>query len=292
MMKHKWLLIDGDFLLTYFWFRGPEVVQQYWMELAALVGYFNIDKVAIAWDSSSKDRRRAHLPDYKCNRIVTPEWREKKPQLKEELLQSLKVLPIRVGHINGLEADDLVWLWRQDRRSIVVSGDKDLWQCLGEHTEIWSPRKHQLVTMAEVQREFGGDTTAMTIQRCLIGDKSDGIKGVDGIGPQRAKVLWTKWSDVLAPLVLQNEVVPAVAGINDRWLDRVIQEKETLQVNWKVMKIGELLTKDDKEESEQFLKQDVKLLDADAARFYVAQKGWFTILREWPRIIQALQRLS
>lgn len=288
-MKHKWLLIDGDFLLTYFWFRGPEVCQQYWLELAALVGYFDIDRVAVAWDSH-KDRRRSHLPDYKCNRIVPPEWREKKPQLKEELMSSFQVLPVRVGHVNGLEADDLVWLWRQNRRSIIVSGDKDLWQCVGEHTEIWSPRRRQLITEAEVKREFCGDTTAMVIQRCLIGDKSDGIKGVDGIGTQRAKALWQKWGNVLQPMVLEDQAPPTDHG--DRWLERVVQEKETLQTNWKVIKIGELLTEEDKEESEQILSQNVKLLDADAARFYVAQKGWFTVLREWPRVVQALQRLS
>ena len=285
----KWLWVDGDYLLTYLWFRGAEVVQQFWLQLAALVVEFGSDRVAVAWDSD-KNRRRQLWDPYKRNRLVPPEWRQEKPQLRQRLRESLVYLPLVQGEVPGLEADDLLWCWQQRRYGLLVSGDHDLWQCLDrEGIAAWSPRHNKCTTQREVDKQFGG-VIAMVIQKCLVGDKSDGVPGVVGVGEVRAKELWAKFAADLIFLVRDRS--PVGMDTEDRWMQQVIADKAVLQRNWQLLRLGELVNTADLEAAENLLQQPIKLFDVAAARNYAATQGWFNVLKEWHHLVKAFQPIS
>jgi 5'-3' exonuclease len=124
----------------------------------------------------------------------------------------------------------------------------------------------------------------------MIGDKSDGIKGVEGIGPKRAKELWEKYSQTLAQLV-QAPDKNCPLSTDDPWLRKVYEDHQTLRLNWRLLKIGELITNTDLEKAENLITEPIKLFNAEVARFYIAQKGWFSVLKEWPQVVKAFQQI-
>lgn len=282
----RWLFVDGDFLIAYLYFRGPEVVQTFWLEVIGLAERLKASKVAIAWDDR-RARRRLLFPDYKRGRPNYGNWQEEKPKIKEEVLESSQYFPVRMGRLPELEADDLIWIWSQKEKAIIVSGDFDLWQCLDEEVTMWMPRQKRFAALEDVRMEYGGNVEAMIFQKCLVGDKSDNIPGVEGIGERRARELWDRHGRSLVEMV-QNGSKPE--GTREKWLKAVLDNREVVLRNWQLMKIDEIIGFDERLLGEHILESPVKF-EATVTRRFAAIKGYHLMFQRWSSLKSVCESL-
>lgn len=285
-MNHRWMFVDGDFMIAYLFFRGPEVAQHFWLEIAHLADKFKVERVAIAWDDR-KGKRRALHPEYKKGRVDLNEWQAKKPIIKAEIMECAPHFPVIMEKMPELEADDLIWIWTRKRNGIIVSGDYDLWQCIHDGVEIWMPRQKRLAGATDVYYEYGGDTLAMVVQRCMIGDRSDNIHGINGIGEKKAMELWAKCGPQIVQMIVEDI---ALDHNGDKWMKMVHDQRETLKHNYKLMKFSELIDDIELHLGESLLEKEVKF-DIESARRYCAWKGWHLIFQKWQPLKVILQRL-
>jgi len=284
----KWLFVDGDYLLAYLYFRGPEVVQTFWLEVASYAERFEVGRVAIAWDDR-KGKRRALYPEYKKGRLNLGNWQNEKPEIKKEVLEFAPHFPVIMGRMPDLEADDLIWIWTRKAEGTIISGDQDLWQCLKEGVNIWMPRPKRLVGEKDLVLEYGGNQNAMLLQRCLIGDRSDNIPGVEGIGEKRARELWDKYGSELVKVAIADAEFD-MEECKDKWLKAIVRSKDIVKRNWLLMKFEMLIEDAELVLGEIILEKEVKF-EIENARRYAAQKGWHLIFQRWNQLVEIYSRL-
>lgn len=102
-----------------------------------------------------------------------------------KLLELLECLPVHIIRLKNVEADDVIAYlcahFPEDQR-IVASGDKDFYQLLNEKTIIYSANKKILITTKDCIEEFGIHPNNFALAKAIVGDKSDNIKGIRGMG--------------------------------------------------------------------------------------------------------------
>ena len=158
------------------------------------------DCIIAVFDAGKKTFRHELLSDYKADRKETPDDLKIQFPILQELLSSLghKVI-IR----EGIEADDLAasiakLAKNQGHNAIILSSDKDLLQILGEGIEILRPitngiSEAEFYNSENFSKEYGFKPSSMADYLAIIGDDSDNIKGIEGLGKIRAKKLLTEF---------------------------------------------------------------------------------------------------
>lgn len=167
-------------------------------------------------DGRGKNFRHEIFPLYKANRDATPE--DLVRQL-EPIQRMVRALGLRLEISDGCEADDciasLAARFSAERPVVIISGDKDLKQCLGPNVFMWDPagREEKLTTEADFMAESGVAPAIWADVQALVGDTSDNIPGVPGIGPKTARTIF--------------EICPSLEDIRDHFvlLPPKIQEK-------------------------------------------------------------------
>ncbi|MBO4301227.1 MAG: DNA polymerase I [Desulfovibrio sp.] len=141
-------------------------------------------------DGHGKTFRHDLYPQYKANRDAPPE--DLIRQI-EPILQMVRGLGFSVEISEGCEADDciasLAARFSARLPVIIVSGDKDLKQCLAPNVFMWDPtsREEKLISAASFTAEKGITPERWPDMQALIGDSIDNIPGVPGIGPKTAE---------------------------------------------------------------------------------------------------------
>jgi len=153
------------------------------------------DYIAAVFDSDKPTFRHEKLPSYKATRQKMPE--EMVPQLPR-IHRIVEALDLPYLRIDGYEADDVIGtLAVQGVRAgldvVLVTGDKDLMQLVGEHVTMLAPGKLRdawdRVTRDEVVEKWGVEPAQIRDLLGLMGDSSDNIPGVPTIGPKTAAQL-------------------------------------------------------------------------------------------------------
>ncbi|CAK7003818.1 MAG: Flap endonuclease Xni [Desulfovibrio sp.] len=148
-------------------------------------------------DGKGPNFRHALYPKYKAQRGPTPEGLV--TQL-EPVRRVLETLGVTVLVSEGCEADDciasLTARFKSERPVVIVGADKDLKQCLDENVVIWDPgsREEKIITLASFREAEGMEPSSWPDFQALIGDSSDNIPGVPGIGPKTASELFKAFS--------------------------------------------------------------------------------------------------
>ena len=167
--------------------------------LVKLLGQYRPDYVAVAFDSPGRGFRGELFPDYKATRQPTPEDLTSQIPRVRELIAAFG---IPVLSADGYEADDVIATlahYAADHADIelrIVSKDKDLEQLLGDR-----------VTMVDVQNDTAMDVAGLLAAKgvrpeqvvdmlTLMGDTSDNVPGVPGIGPKTAAQLISEFGDL------------------------------------------------------------------------------------------------
>ena len=213
-MKKKLLLFDGHSIANRAFYGVPLLTNKDGNYTNAIFGFLNImlsiiekekpDLLGIAFDLSKPTFRHEFSSEYKGNRKGMPEeLRSQMPVLK----QVLGAMHIHMMSKEGFEADDVLGtLAKQGEREgmqvTVVSGDRDLFQITSDHIEIKIPRTKK--TGTEIESFFAKDVeaayevtpTQFIDVKGLMGDPSDNIKGVPGIGEKTAVKLIKEYGSI------------------------------------------------------------------------------------------------
>jgi DNA polymerase-1 len=204
----KWLLIDGFNLAYRCFFAVPELTRADGFPTNALHGWVKSiwkltdqerpDATLVFFDLGGAQDRLALLPEYKAQREEMPEALERQIPVIKALTRALGLVGIEQ---DGVESDDLlasqaVALERAGHDVLVVSSDKDFAQIVNERIKIMLPPPSanpklgwRLLDAAGVEEKFGVPPAQIADYLALIGDTSDNIRGLDGVGPKTA----SKW---------------------------------------------------------------------------------------------------
>ena len=154
------------------------------------------DYVAVAWDKTktATSKRKEIYPEYKAGRTRPPDDFFAQIPLLHELLESFG-WPLL--EMDDYEADDIIGTISvaaadKDIETCVVSGDYDMMQLLSKHTSVYINKKGSDMmrfTESEFEEKYGVKLAQFVDYKALVGDSSDNIPGVRGIGPKAAQSL-------------------------------------------------------------------------------------------------------
>ncbi|WP_110111914.1 5'-3' exonuclease H3TH domain-containing protein [Bacillus sp. CGMCC 1.16541] len=219
-MKETLLLIDGFNLLSRCYFAtsyGREeadlsrnsqglyvnALKVTLQKILQLTKQYEVTHVVVAWDVKRDETKRKGLyADYKGTRGELPE-----PLIQQ--YETLKEVFDKVGipqmSVNFYEADDIIgvfsarWSKEQEQDCLIYSNDRDLLQLLTPHVSqiIAMKRKGEVVyTMDDFKREYDISPSQWIDVKALLGDKSDNIPGVPGVGEKAALPLIQQYGSI------------------------------------------------------------------------------------------------
>lgn len=159
--------------------------------LLKLISDFKPSRAVIVLDSGSKNFRHDIYPEYKANRPPAPDDLVVQLKLIRQAAESLN-FPVLVK--DGYEADDIIATLalkatEQKKEAIIVSSDKDLMQLINSHVKMYDPAKGCFLNHEDVEKKFCVGPSKVRDVQALMGDKTDNIPGVAGIGPKIAAQL-------------------------------------------------------------------------------------------------------
>ena len=149
-------------------------------------------------DAPGKNFRHHAYPKYKANRAAMPdEMRVQMPHIKEVV----GAYRIPILELAGYEADDIIATlatrWERDGAEVViVSGDKDLMQVVSDRVTMLDTMQDKRIGPAEVHAKFGVEPGRVVEVQALMGDSTDNIPGVPGVGEKTAIKLIAQWNDL------------------------------------------------------------------------------------------------
>ena len=205
--EEKVLLIDG---LNLFFrnFSAINAIAPNGAHIGGLGGFLNSlgrlmvnhrpTQVYVFFDGAeSTNRKKRILPEYKkgrgthriTNKFIfrsADEEHEAKLGQLRRLIEYLKFLPVKTVIINGIEADDAIsYVARQlEHKSTIISSDKDFLQIVSDKISVYRPIEKVLYTPSVIKEKYGILPENFIIYKTLLGDKSDNVDGVKGIGPK------------------------------------------------------------------------------------------------------------
>jgi len=172
--------------------------------LVRLLEQHKPDLIAVAWDSSTPTFRHEQYTEYKANRAAFPE--DLVPQLSR-VKEIVGMYHIPCLEVPGYEADDVIGTLakraeREGYEVYCVTPDKDFFQLVSDHVFIYRPSKpgkpEEIVDIQGVHTKFGVDPERVIDVLALIGDTSDNVPGVRGIGEKTAIPLIQEFGTVEA----------------------------------------------------------------------------------------------
>ncbi len=217
--RHHLVIIDAANCLYRAFFAIPPLRTAGGVPTNAAYGFVNMvnkalreerpDHVVVVFDAPGGAPFREELyPEYKAHRDAQPEDLSAQLPAVRELVDAYR-LP--VFEVPGVEADDVIaTLIRQlpaDWRATILSTDKDLMQLVGDRVHLLDTMKDRRYGPAEVTERFGVPPERVLDVRALVGDPSDNIPGVKGIGDKGAAKLIAEWGD-LENLLAHAEEIP------------------------------------------------------------------------------------
>jgi DNA polymerase I len=154
--------------------------------------------LAVAFDSRGKVFRHEMYPEYKANRPPMPaELAAQLPYIK----QVVEALGLVSFEEKGIEADDIIGAAAQalsceGNKVIIVSGDKDLLQLVDDRITMWDPMNDRVMDSGGVEKKYQVGPPQLLDCFALIGDSSDNVPGVPGIGPKTAAKLIVEYGSL------------------------------------------------------------------------------------------------
>ena len=231
-MAEKIMLIDGNSIVNRAFYGVPLLTNGEGRYTNGVYGFLNIlfklldeeqpDYLAVAFDLHAPTFRHRTFDGYKGTRKGMPEeLREQMPLLKEVL----QAMHIPIFEQEGFEADDIMGTLsalaeKNGIVPVVVSGDRDLLQLAGETLKVRIPKTKGGRTetedyyAADVQAKYGVTPAEFIDMKALMGDASDNIPGVPGIGEKTAAKIITQYHDIETAIAHAAEIKPKKASEN------------------------------------------------------------------------------
>jgi DNA polymerase-1 len=226
-------------------------------EVANIIRIHRPDSIIICWDKGQSRERLKMYPEYKGNRDKSDLALQE--NLGFQILHAkmiFKGLPVKQISVEGVEADDVIGFLSKKMKGnkMVFSNDTDFLQLINEDTSLFFPTKKKLVTHKNVKEHLGFEPKMYVLWKSLVGDTSDNIKGIRGIGP------------VTATKVILGE-------------KKVKINKELLDLNINLIRIGNVLNNEDKNNIvSQYKKESAKDVNPIIVRKVFRKLGFTNLL--------------
>lgn len=178
--------------------RPVQAVYGFCRMIKKLIDTYNTNCIIVVWDSPGKTVRHEIYEKYKETRQATPSDLGQQKQIIKEFADIIGLAQLQV---EGIEADDLMYsiakeFEKQGIKSVIVSSDKDMGQAISENIVMLDPFKDEFITRDSLQAKMGFSIEKLPFYFALIGDASDNIPGVKGIGPKGATDLVQKFDNL------------------------------------------------------------------------------------------------
>ncbi len=229
----KLLLIDGNSIMNRGYYALPKTLTSAeGLHTNALLGFLNIfykiygeekpSNIIVAFDVHQPTFRHEVYKEYKGTRHgMDPELKEQMPVIKE----ILGIMNIKCVEMGGFEADDIIGTYSrlgeaEGMEVSILSGDRDLLQLATDNILVRIPKTKAGQTTVEnyyakdVEEEYGVTPIEFIEMKGLMGDTSDNIPGVQGIGPKTAANIIQKYHTIEAVLEDIENVKPDKARKN------------------------------------------------------------------------------
>ncbi len=243
----KWLLLDGYNLAFRAFYGMPELTRADGFPTGALHGWIKTiwrlqdeerpDSMLVFFDlGGSQDRLILH-PEYKAHRKETPEPLEKQIPMIKDMTRALGLVGVE---LDGVESDDLLAsqariLASQGHEVLIVSADKDFAQCVDDRIKLLLPPPTanpklgwRVLDTAGVVEKFGVPPARIAEYLALIGDTSDNIRGVSGVGPKTASKWFAEFQTLEGIIAHAAELKP------ERFRELLAQQADGLRLNLKL----------------------------------------------------------
>ena len=203
----RFSIIDGSWLLFRSYYGLPDLSDDYGTNTNMIFGMAKMtlkllmdqpEYLAIARDVGGKTARHEMDVNYEANRVEAPDDLIRQFHLSHQMIDDMRIPAFGYP---WYEADDVINTRVHKARSqsgihtTIVSSDKDLKQLICQNVDSFDPMKNKKTNYLEFTKEFGFEPPLLADYLALIGDTSDNIPGVSGIGPKSAcdliKEYWT-----------------------------------------------------------------------------------------------------
>src|SRR5215203_3296686 len=164
--------------------------------------------LAVVFDKSEQTFRTTMYPDYKANRSAPPD--DLIPQFAY-IREAVRAFDLPCLEQAGFEADDLIATYVRQAcdagaRATIVSSDKDLMQLITDCVMMYDTMKDKRIGIPEVMEKFGVPPEKVIEVQALIGDSTDNVPGVPGIGVKTAAQLICEYGDLETLLARAPEI--------------------------------------------------------------------------------------
>ena len=270
-MREKIVLIDGHSILNRAFYGVPDLTNSEGLHTNAVYGFLNImfkvldeekpEYLTVTFDVHAPTFRHKMFADYKGTRKpMAEELRQQVPVIKDVL----KAMKIEIIEKEGLEADDLLGtiscMCEEKGMDVsIISGDRDTLQLATEHVKIRIPKTKQGRTevedynAADVEEKYGVTPKEFIDVKALMGDASDNIPGVPGVGEKTATRIIQQYKSIENAYEHADELKPPRASKNlkEFWeqakMSKTLATIEThadIAFDVEKAKLGELYTKE------------------------------------------------
>ena len=210
------LIVDGNNLLFQMFYGMPsKIYNKSGKTIHATIGfisyilkqinYFNISKIVVVFDGDTSKERKELDSNYKSNRTINwDELNEDEVPFNEEkyIIKCLEYLNIKVLYSLNMEADDLIAsltkLFEEDNEILISSFDSDFYQLINNNVSVlrYRGKCSKIINKDKFIDEFNFDPSRYCLYKAIVGDNSDNIKGVKGIGKVRGSIICKKYSSL------------------------------------------------------------------------------------------------
>ncbi len=185
--------------------------------------------LAFILDGKKPTFRHELYKAYKANRPRMPE------PLAEQiapLREAVELLGLSLTVTDGVEADDYIASLasghKGERPVVILGSDKDLKQCLDENVYLWNPlgKYAKIITLADFQEETGLSPAQWPDFQAIIGDSSDNIPGIPGVGPKTAEKIFAQYPTLEAIKQGYSTLKPKLSAKVEQHLDDIFLYRE------------------------------------------------------------------
>lgn len=216
-------------------------------------------EICVVWDGEGGSKKRKEIKkDYKAGRksvnpknynrfvdtdISEEEIKENKVWQMMRLIEFLNEMPVRQFLVDNVEADDIIAVlanrYYDGWKKVIISNDKDFLQLANEETVIYRPAVKKIMNRDDVIEKHKIHPTNMALSRAILGDASDNLPGVSGIGPKTLQKLFPSLSgSATVTLDMLLEEVQSVDEKKRKKVHDTFEENiDVVKLNYKMMQL-------------------------------------------------------
>jgi len=229
-MEKTFYIIDGNSFAYRAFYALPPLTTKDGIEIQAVFGFYNMiqkiikekkpDYIALTFDHPGPTKRHKMFADYKIQREKMPESLQNQMRIIKDIAEKGKMPYFEK---EGYEADDIIAAMannaQKETKVVILTGDKDMLQLVNKNISVMKIKKDEdlYYTPDKIKDEYGFEPANIVDVLALMGDSSDNIPGVKGIGEKTAYKLIHEFKDV-------ENLIKNIAEIKQEKLQKLVEK--------------------------------------------------------------------